>query len=164
MKLGKTGLVSLIVAASIISDQLTKLLARHFLADKGTLSYLGDTVRLVLIENQGAFLGMGSSLPPMARTLIFVAMVGLFILGVTIWLFRTPGLSTATIVSAAFLIGGGIGNLIDRVIFSGGVTDFMNVGIGSLRTGIFNVADLWIVGAVIALFFSKDLRQGPQEK
>lgn len=163
MKLGKTGLVSLIVAASIISDQLTKLLARHFLADKGTLSYLGDTVRLVLIENQGAFLGMGSSLPPMARTLIFVAMVGLFILGVTIWLFRAPGLSTATIVSAAFLIGGGIGNLIDRVLFSGGVTDFMNVGIGPLRTGIFNVADLWIVGAVIALLFSKDLRQGPQE-
>ena len=49
-----------------------------------------------------------------------------------------------TIVSA-LIIGGGIGNLIDRLIHDGSVTDFMNIGIGRVRTGIFNAADIFLI-------------------
>jgi signal peptidase II len=50
-------------------------------------------------------------------------------------------------------LGGGIGNLIDRVVHNGLVTDFINVGMGPLRTGIFNVADVAVMGSGIALMF-----------
>lgn len=52
----------------------------------------------------------------------------------------------------ALICGGGIGNLIDRVRFDGHVTDFLNLGVGSIRTGIFNVADMALMIGV-ALFF-----------
>jgi signal peptidase II len=48
-------------------------------------------------------------------------------------------------------VGGGIGNLIDRALHQGAVVDFMNVGLGNLRTGIFNVADVALTGGAIAL-------------
>ncbi|WP_419661036.1 signal peptidase II (lipoprotein signal peptidase) domain protein [Desulfosarcina variabilis str. Montpellier] len=52
-----------------------------------------------------------------------------------------------------FLSGTGIGNLIDRILHNGFVMDFLNVGIGPLRTGIFNVADVAIMGGAALLFF-----------
>ena len=51
----------------------------------------------------------------------------------------------------ALILSGGVGNLIDRVLRGGLVVDFMNVGIGTLRSGIFNVADLGIVGGLVLL-------------
>ena len=52
-----------------------------------------------------------------------------------------------------FILAGGIGNLIDRILNNGLVTDFINVGIGPLRTGIFNVADIaFTCGAIAAVF------------
>jgi signal peptidase II len=44
-----------------------------------------------------------------------------------------------------FVIGGGISNLLDRLIQDGGVTDFLSVGFGEFRTGIFNLADVYIL-------------------
>jgi signal peptidase II len=55
-------------------------------------------------------------------------------------------------VALAAIGAGGAGNLIDRVRFDGAVTDFLNLGLGSLRTGIFNVADtLVMLGALVLL-------------
>ena len=48
-------------------------------------------------------------------------------------------------VAIALIVGGGVSNLIDRLRYGGYVVDFLNVGIGSLRTGIFNVADMAIM-------------------
>lgn len=60
-----------------------------------------------------------------------------------------PAGAQAHIISLSLLLGGGVGNLIDRVFNEGRVIDFMNIGIGSLRTGVFNVADIAIsCGAV----------------
>jgi signal peptidase II len=55
-------------------------------------------------------------------------------------------------VALAFIAGGGISNLIDRLIYGGLVTDFLNVGIGPFRTGIFNVADMAILAGALLLF------------
>ena len=59
--------------------------------------------------------------------------------------FRVP-----EVVAVAAIVGGGVGNLVDRVQL-GAVRDFFNVGIGPLRTGIFNVADMAITFGGIAL-------------
>jgi signal peptidase II len=50
-------------------------------------------------------------------------------------------------------LAGGASNLIDRLIYDGYVLDFLNVGVGSVRTGIFNVADAFIMAGVILLIF-----------
>ncbi len=52
-------------------------------------------------------------------------------------------------VGIALIIGGGIGNLIDRLLRNGSVSDFMNMGVGRLRTGIFNFADLFLIAGVV---------------
>jgi signal peptidase II len=59
--------------------------------------------------------------------------------------------SKAKMISLSLVLGGGIGNLIDRIFNEGRVIDFMNIGIGSLRTGVFNVADIAISCGVVWL-------------
>ena len=62
-------------------------------------------------------------------------------------------------LDAILVMGGGFGNLIDRIYNQGRVVDFMNLGIGSLRTGVFNVADLAVTFgaiAVVCLSFQRD--------
>ena len=60
------------------------------------------------------------------------------------------------LVAAGLLIGAGLGNLIDRVMNDGRVYDFLNVGYGIVRTGIFNVADMILMFAIAYLVFAKD--------
>jgi len=58
-------------------------------------------------------------------------------------------------VALALLAGGGTSNLLDRLLYDGRVTDFLNVGIGSLRTGIFNLADMAIMAGALLLVLKK---------
>lgn len=67
-------------------------------------------------------------------------------------LFVQP-MSLDTVVARSLVLSGGLGNLVDRIINDGRVIDFMNIGIGSLRTGIFNVADVCITVGVVVLIF-----------
>ena len=62
-------------------------------------------------------------------------------------------MSLDTVVAWSLVLSGGLGNLVDRIINDGRVIDFMNIGIGSLRTGIFNVADVCITVGVVVLIF-----------
>ena len=57
-------------------------------------------------------------------------------------------------VAFILVFSGGIGNLADRVLFDRHVTDFINIGIGNLRTGIFNVADIYVTTGVLMLCFN----------
>jgi signal peptidase II len=151
--------LALVIAASVVSDQLTKVVAREHLQGQPTTSYLGDTFRLTFIENHGAFLGMGSSLPEGVRTAIFVVLVTAFLVALLVWALRTEDISRLAVWASALVVGGGIGNLIDRIVFNGGVTDFLNMGIGPVRTGIFNVADVWIMVGVGLLLISPEMRK-----
>jgi signal peptidase II len=59
------------------------------------------------------------------------------------------------ITALSLFLGGGVSNFYDRATNSGAVIDFLNIGVGSFRTGIFNVADMAIMlGAAILLFVS----------
>jgi signal peptidase II len=65
------------------------------------------------------------------------------------------------LLSFCLIFAGGIGNIIDRILYDRHVTDFMNVGFGSLRTGIFNFADVCVTSGVILFFvFRKDKEVG----
>lgn len=153
----KLQLLSLVLIACLILDQSTKYIAKHYLEGRGAYSYIGDTFRLVYSENTGAFLGLGASLPERVRTFIFSGLVALFLAGFLVYTIRSTNVTKTGFIASALIIGGGLSNLIDRLVNNGAVMDFMNVGIGSLRTGIFNIADMAIMlGAIMLLWYRND--------
>src|SRR5208283_5058245 len=125
------------------------------LAGGAAQSFLGDSLRLQLVQNPGAFLSLGASLPEHLRFALFTGAVGVLLLGlIAVSLFARP-LRPWRCIALALVAGGGISNLIDRLIHDGRVTDFLNLGIGSLRTGIFNVADMAILFGALLLVLKR---------
>jgi signal peptidase II len=143
----------------VASDQATKMVAIETLKGKPTTSYWIDTVRLTYLENRGAFLSLGAEWPDWLRWLVFSAMSSVLVLGalavVVLRARQAGGLGWKGPSWGPLLVAaGGIGNLIDRFARDGAVVDFLNVGLGSLRTGVFNVADVQIMlGMVLWVFW-----------
>lgn len=144
----RTAALCLVMLSCISCDQATKALARDGLVGR-TISFLGDAVRLEYAENTGAFLSLGASLPSRTRTLLFVGGTSLIVLGLLVALARYRQASMTGAFGLALLAGGAVGNLIDRVAYGGAVVDFVSVGVGSFRTGIFNLADVSITLGVL---------------
>jgi len=136
-------------------DQASKTAARSWLHAGVTESLFADSLRLQLMENPGSFLSLGASLPEHLRFTLFTAAVAVLLVGLVCASLFARRLSTARIVALALVAGGGFSNLIDRLLFDGRVTDFLNVGIGSLRTGIFNPADMAIMAGVLVLILRR---------
>jgi signal peptidase II len=105
-------------------------------------------------------MSFGADLDSSLRFWFFSVVTGLFLIGVAIALFRRRDLSTSGIVAMTLILGGGLGNLIDRLLF-GSVTDFMIVGVGPLRTGIFNFADMAVVAGTLLLIFRPRVNYSP---
>jgi signal peptidase II len=139
-------------------DQASKSAARVMLTSGITESFLGDSLRLELVENPGSFLSLGASLPEHLRFGLFTAAVAALLLALVGAALFARRLEPWRFVALALVAGGGISNLIDRLVYNGRVTDFLNVGIGSLRTGIFNVADMAIMAGALLLLLK--LRPG----
>jgi signal peptidase II len=146
-------LVLLVAVVSTIGcDRVTKHVATAVLAGASARSYLADTVRLEYVENTGGFLGLGADWPDAIRTMVFAAGTGLLLLmmvGVAVR-FHWHGWR---LIGVWLVFAGGASNWVDRVV-RGSVVDFMNVGIGPLRTGIFNVADVAIMVGVAVLLLA----------
>jgi signal peptidase II len=139
------------IGATIGCDRVTKHVAATTLSDGPGLSFLADTVRLEYAENTGAFLSFGADWPRPVRTTVFGGGNALLLL-LFVGAVRRRGWPARTLLGVALFVAGGVSNLLDRIIH-GAVIDFMNVGIGPLRTGIFNVADMAIMlGVSIVLF------------
>jgi len=119
-----------------------------------TESLFSDSLRFQLTENPGSFLSLGASLPEHLRFTLFTAAVAVILAGLVCAALFARRLSTPRFVALALLAGGGISNLIDRLLYDGRVTDFLNVGIGSLRTGIFNFADTAILAGALLYVLS----------
>ena len=147
-KIQRTSFIFFVLFSCVGCDQVTKDIARQSLAGHGKVSLLGDTLRLTYTENPGAFLSLGAHIPDHYRYLVFTCLVGLFLAGLFIYLLKSRQLNNSTAFALSLTLGGGIGNLIDRILHHGRVIDFLNLGVGSLRTGIFNVADIAITVGV----------------
>lgn len=153
MKLGtKTIIILLILIVSICTDQITKKIAFENLAGSPAISFLNNFFVLEYAENTGGFLGMGAGISNDIRFWVFSVLVALFLGAMLVYLFFSKGFSMPQVFALSAILGGGIGNLIDRFQNDGRVVDFMNMGIGPIRTGIFNVADMFITFGAIFLF------------
>ncbi len=155
--------VVLIVLATIACDQATKQVARSRLAGQGTVRVIGTFLVLHYVENEGAFLSLGATLPRQARMAAFIAFPLAIVALMIVFLVRRKTFDWRIAVGLAFVAGGGAGNLIDRLLRAGRVSDFMNVGIGVVRSGIFNFADLAIIAGCIVLLFSSRERARPAD-
>ena len=152
-KIGVRLALIIAIGATIGCDRVTKQVAATMLAGTPARSFLADTIRLEYVENTGAFLGLGADWPLPVRTALFsigTAVLLIIMVGVAIRLHWPDG----ALFGLALFAAGGASNLLDRVM-RGSVIDFMNVGLGPLRTGIFNVADMAIMlGTGILVFAS----------
>lgn len=126
-------------------DQVTKEIAKQRLEGRAVISWGYDIFRLQYAENSGAWLSLGAEWPDGARFWIFIVLPGMVLSGLVLASAFTTRLNQKELFAFSLLIGGGLGNFLDRLGRQGHVIDFLNLGIGSLRTGIFNVADLLIM-------------------
>jgi signal peptidase II len=150
----------------VACDQATKSLAVTHLAGRGSIDVVDGFFRLIYAENPGAFLGLGRSLPEEVRVALFSVGVALMLLVLAVVLVKKR-MDLVAALGLALLLAGGIGNLVDRVARPGGrVVDFAQLGVttsfGTVRTGIFNVADVHIVVGAL-LVAAASLRRRPQE-
>jgi signal peptidase II len=133
-------------------DHATKQIAQDTLTRSHAFSLADVTVRLELAHNVGAFLSLGAGLSAGARNLFLLGLAPLA-LALVCWSVLRRGPSSGwSLVALGLLAGGGLANWLDRLLHDGAVTDFIRVSLGPLHTGIFNLADVWIVtGAVLLL-------------
>ena len=151
-RLWTTCLLLVLLIGTVGCDQATKHWARATLAERTARNYLGDVVTLEYAENAGAFLSLGAEWPPRVRFALFTVGAPLLLAGAILALARHAA-STSAIAGLVLFLGGGASNFVDRLT-RGSVIDFLNVGIGPVRTGVFNVADLAIVAGVALAAFS----------
>jgi signal peptidase II len=136
-----------LVTTIVALDQYTKYLAEANLVRHVPREVVGETVRFTLTYNPGAAFGMHLG---DASRVVFTVLTFL-ILGFLVRLYRSlPAAERALRLAIAAVMGGAIGNLIDRFRSPFGVVDFIDVGVGDARFWTFNVADAAVsVGAVL---------------
>jgi signal peptidase II len=143
--------LAVLIVLILAADQGTKALARKKLP-VGVPRHFG-VLTLVYTENTGAFLSLGENFSARLRTVVFDIVVAIGLLVAAIVLFRGKFQHGDDLALAA-IVGGGVGNLIDRLRFAGRVTDFLYLAAGRLHTGVFNIADMAITFGVIWLMVS----------
>lgn len=147
-------LIVVTLTVNVGCDQISKAMVRNRIDENEQISVVNPYFTLMRVENEGAFLSLGDSLPKMAR-FILLALFPLAVLGFGIgYLFLKRNISKSVLLGFAFVIGGGMGNLYDRLVY-GSVTDFMHMDFVIFKTGIFNMADVSIMtGIAIVLLGS----------
>ena len=146
-------LITTLVFLSITLDQISKLWVRNNLESYVEKSIIGDVFTLIKVENTGAFLGMGSELPEILRVLLLIVLPVIVLVGITIYNYLDKSLNKISIIGFSLIIGGGIGNIFDRIVY-GSVTDFFYLNFGFFKTGIFNIADLSVTIGMILILIS----------
>ncbi|EDP72356.1 hypothetical protein FBALC1_14682 [Flavobacteriales bacterium ALC-1] len=121
---------------------------------KGRINVIKDYFQLIWVENEGAFLGMGSDMSPTLKLIFLLILPALVLIYVIYYIVKTKELDRLSLIAFCCIIGGGIANVFDRIVY-GKVTDFFFIDLGGIfKTGIFNVADLSVTTGMIMLLFS----------
>ena len=139
-----------ILFANISCDQISKGIVRQKMDYHSPITFLKQHLTLIKVENTGAFLSVGSALPESLKIILLKVLPVLALCFALIYVWRAKNLSLITAAGICFFIGGGIGNIYDRILY-GSVTDFAHIDFVIFQTGIFNMADVSIVVGVILI-------------
>jgi signal peptidase II len=136
-------------------------MAKKYLTNAGYVKIIGDFLVLKYAENDGAFLSMFSGFPDMFKVIFLRILPIIALTAMFFYILLSNKMSKLHMLGYTCVIGGGLSNIVDRLMFNGFVVDFMNLGIGELRTGIFNFADLSVLSGIILLFFAYNKKETP---
>lgn len=152
-----------VILITIAIDQISKVWVRANVKAGSVSEILEKYFTLHNVENEGAFLGMGSDLNETLRVILLLILPVVVLGFVLRYVFKDKDLSNWSLLAFSSIIGGGMANVYDRFVY-GSVTDFWHIDLGGVfRTGIFNVADLFVTTGMIILVvvtFKKKKRQG----
>lgn len=148
--------ITLLIVFNIAIDQISKSIVRSNMIEgaRGQIDVIKDYFQLIWVENEGAFLGMGSDMNPTLKLIFLLILPTLVLAYVIYYIIKTKELDRLSLIAFCCIVGGGIANVFDRIVY-GQVTDFFFIKITeSIKTGIFNVADLSVTTGMIMLLFS----------
>ena len=158
MKKNKLLYIILIILLSITLDQILKIVVRNTIAYYQTIEVFAKYFTLTKVENTGAFLSLGNDLPRVFYYILMVILPILVIGYAFYYLLSKSGHSKAIIIGISLVIGGGLGNIIDRILY-GSVTDFMHMDFVIFRTGVFNIADMCVMAGMGFILFDMYLKK-----
>jgi signal peptidase II len=163
-KIVRAGIILILISSNIACDQISKKLVRQKINYNEQIHLVSTYVTLTKVENTGAFLSLGNSLPQWIKIIVLRILPLLALLFALIFMITKNDLSYLTIVGISFLAGGGIGNIFDRLVY-GSATDFLHIDFVVFHTGIFNLADVSIMSGMFILlgefYFRKKINLKP---
>lgn len=150
--------ISILIIVNIALDQISKVIARANLTPYEEVEVLGSVFTLNNVENDGAFLGLGGDFHPFIK-IALLWLLPILVLGFVLrMVIKDKTLDHMSLFGFCCIVGGGIANVFDRIVY-GSVTDFMHIDFGGpLKTGIFNIADMSVMiglGCLLVASFRK---------
>lgn len=144
----------LIAIVCIVLDQVSKVVAQNLLIEGEKVSFIPNFIDFELVYNTGAAFSAGSN--SMFMRILFVIISWVVALGISGYfiysLLKNKKIDTVFFIILAFILGGDVGNLIDRTFyFERGVVDFISIQSWWKNFGIFNVADSFLTVSIAAL-------------
>jgi signal peptidase II len=155
--------ILLILAAIILCDQLSKNIIRQKIEYNERISIIDDFITMTKVENTGAFLSLGNHLPKTAYIILMILAPLIVISYAFYYLLHNNNLPKTINLALCLIVGGGLGNLIDRVLY-GSVTDFLHFNFVIFQTGIVNLADITLTTGFFILFIRMAVDSLKKEK
>ena len=132
----------------LVIDQAIKIYLSETMVFNQTAVLVKDFLNITLVKNTGAAFSILSD-----NTLLLIGIGVLATIGIIIYVGKMVELNDLDVFTYSLLLGGVLGNLVDR-IFRGYVVDYISLNIFGYHFPIFNFADICIVGSVILIFIS----------
>jgi len=154
----RTIVILTILSSNIGCDQISKSIVRQHIDYNAQIHLVNSYLTLTKVENTGAFLSAGHALSQPIKTLLLIVLPMMVLGFAVVYLFIKKNLSPLTIIGICFVVGGGVGNIYDRLVY-GSVTDFLHIDFIVFQTGIFNMADVSIMTGTFILLCESYLRR-----
>ena len=154
----RTLVILSLLISNVSCDQISTSIVREVIQYDERIRLMNDHLTLMKVENTGAFLSLGNELPNALRIILLIALPVLVMTFGLFFLFTKVNLSKPTLIGLSFVLGGGIGNMYDRIVY-GSVTDFLHIDFVIFQTGIFNMADVSIMTGMFLILFQSILKE-----
>lgn len=145
-----------VLLANVGCDQISKNIARNQIDTYEQIKVISGYITLTKVENSGAFLSWGNQLPEIIKLLVLKIIPLLVLMVGLVFILKNKNMSYPYAIPIACIIGGGVGNLYDRILH-GSVTDFLHLNFQIFQTGVFNLADVSIMAGTCWLFVNEFL-------
>ena len=154
--------ILLILSITIGCDQVSKKIVRAKVSEYQVINVVRNHFTIEKVENTGAFLSMGDSVSKPVRIIFLNIIPLLLIVASLVYILIKVNLNRVTLLAIILMIGGGFGNIYDRIVH-GSVTDFLYINLGGIfHTGIFNIADLFITTGISIILLQSWFKKKPE--